>query len=165
MVGMGALAAQWAWAADPKPDPKPEQSPYLRFQEKEKGAELQVGIITLENKKTGARVDLVGAVHIGDQAYYEKLNRQFKKYDAVLYEMDEDYRRRLNNERRAEDRSLGASLRRLRLQRGLSRDDFPGVSAKSIARIERGEVEKPHAGTLRKVADRLGVAVKEIESY
>jgi hypothetical protein len=46
-----------------------------------------VGIITLENKTTGAKVDLVGAVHIGDQAYYEKLNRQFKKYDAVLYEM------------------------------------------------------------------------------
>jgi hypothetical protein len=32
-------------------------------------------------------VDLVGAVHIGDQAYYDKLNRRFKKYDAVLYEL------------------------------------------------------------------------------
>lgn len=31
-------------------------------------------------------VDLISAVHIGDQAYYEKLNILFKKYDVVLYE-------------------------------------------------------------------------------
>jgi hypothetical protein len=32
-------------------------------------------------------VDLVGAVHIGDQAYYDELNRLFRDYDAVLYEL------------------------------------------------------------------------------
>jgi hypothetical protein len=32
-------------------------------------------------------VDLVGAVHIGDKAYYETLNRRFRDYDAVLYEL------------------------------------------------------------------------------
>ena len=32
-------------------------------------------------------VDLVGAVHIADHAYYAKLNRRFKEYDAVLYEL------------------------------------------------------------------------------
>lgn len=32
-------------------------------------------------------VDLVGAVHIGDRAYYDKLNKRFKTYDAVLYEL------------------------------------------------------------------------------
>jgi hypothetical protein len=32
-------------------------------------------------------VDLVGAVHIGDSAYYDKLNRRFEGYDAVLYEL------------------------------------------------------------------------------
>lgn len=32
-------------------------------------------------------VDLVGAVHFGDLAYYRELNRRFKKYDAVLYEL------------------------------------------------------------------------------
>jgi hypothetical protein len=83
MVGMSTLAAQWAVAADPKP----AENPYLRFHEKAKGAELQVGVITMENKKTGAKVDLFGAVHIGDKAYYEQLNRQFKKYNSVLYEM------------------------------------------------------------------------------
>ena len=32
-------------------------------------------------------VDLVGAVHIGDKRYYRDLNRRFKEYDAVLYEL------------------------------------------------------------------------------
>lgn len=34
-----------------------------------------------------AYVDLVGAVHIGDQSYYDELNRRFRDYDAVLYEL------------------------------------------------------------------------------
>ena len=32
-------------------------------------------------------VDLVGAVHIGDHGYYDGLNRRFRDYDAVLYEL------------------------------------------------------------------------------
>ena len=32
-------------------------------------------------------VDLVGAVHVGDKSYYEELNRRFKDYDVVLYEL------------------------------------------------------------------------------
>jgi hypothetical protein len=32
-------------------------------------------------------VDLVGAVHIADKRYYRDLNRRFKGYDAVLYEL------------------------------------------------------------------------------
>jgi hypothetical protein len=36
------------------------------------------------NKST---VDLVSAVHIGDEAYYDELNRRFAGYDAVLYEL------------------------------------------------------------------------------
>ncbi len=35
----------------------------------------------------GAVVRLVSAVHIGEHAYFEQLNEQFKKHDAVLYEM------------------------------------------------------------------------------
>jgi hypothetical protein len=36
---------------------------------------------------SGVTVDLIGAVHIGDIAYYRKLNKQFSQYDAVLYEL------------------------------------------------------------------------------
>jgi hypothetical protein len=32
-------------------------------------------------------VDLVGAVHVGDKAYYAKLNRMFRQYQALLYEL------------------------------------------------------------------------------
>ncbi|MBN8627685.1 MAG: hypothetical protein J0M17_19580 [Planctomycetes bacterium] len=38
-------------------------------------------------KYDGAVVDLIGAVHIGDQRYYRKLNKQFTEYDALLYEL------------------------------------------------------------------------------
>lgn len=32
-------------------------------------------------------VDLVGAVHVGEKSYYTELNRVFRDYDAVLYEL------------------------------------------------------------------------------
>lgn len=35
----------------------------------------------------GVEVVLVGAVHIGEAAYYHKLNELFKTYDALLYEL------------------------------------------------------------------------------
>jgi hypothetical protein len=35
----------------------------------------------------GLVVDLISAVHIGDRAYYEKLNKQFEQYDVLLYEL------------------------------------------------------------------------------
>ena len=37
--------------------------------------------------KTGVTADLIGAIHIGDKAYFQKLDNGFKKYDALLYEM------------------------------------------------------------------------------
>lgn len=32
-------------------------------------------------------VDLIGAVHVGDQNYYDTLNKLFTEYDALLYEL------------------------------------------------------------------------------
>ena len=58
-----------------------------------------------------------------------------------------------------------ASLRRLRLQRRLKRSDFPGIASKTIARIERSEVEKPHGRTLETIAKRLGVSADRIETH
>lgn len=85
--------------------------------------------------------------------------------DAILYEHDAEYRRRARKRERATDRSFGACLRRLRLQKGVARDDFPGVSDKQIARIERGETGKPRAATLAAIAGRLGVKPEEIEEF
>ena len=85
--------------------------------------------------------------------------------DGILYEFDPAYRQRLRKERLDNDRSFGASLRRLRLQRQLKRTDFPGIASKTIARIERSEVEKPHGRTLEMIAKRLGVGAEQIENY
>jgi hypothetical protein len=86
--------------------------------------------------------------------------------DAILYEFDPDFRRRAKERAVARDRSLGGSLRRLRLQKGLARSDFaPTLSAKTVARIERGEIEKPHKATLDCLAKKLGVRIDEIASY
>ncbi|MBT5927926.1 MAG: hypothetical protein HOH33_15035 [Verrucomicrobia bacterium] len=39
---------------------------------------------------SGVEVALIGAVHIGDKTYFDRLNTRFKSYDAVLYEMVKD---------------------------------------------------------------------------
>ena len=64
-----------------------QEKAYLRFQEEKNAGALEVAVISLQHKETGAKVDLFGAVHIGDKAYYDQLNKEFKKYDSVLYEM------------------------------------------------------------------------------
>ena len=125
---------------------------------------LPVPMSVFKPSGTGCEPDF-GRFQITDYGQTLRFGDYEASVDAVLYEVDDDYRRRLNKKRQSEDRSFGASVRRLRLQRGVARDDFPGVSAKTMARIERGEVDRPQAGTLQKIAGRLGVAVEEIESF
>jgi len=38
-------------------------------------------------KAASEYVDLVGAIHIGDRRYYQQLNKRFRQYDALLYEL------------------------------------------------------------------------------
>jgi len=85
--------------------------------------------------------------------------------DAILYETDPRYRKRVNCQRAACDQSFGASLRRLRKQRRLGRADFAPLAAKTIARIERNEIDKPHGNTLQQIADRLGVPPGAVGAY
>jgi len=47
----------------------------------------------------------------------------------------------------------------------LRQSDFPGITAKEIARIERGEIKKPHQRTLAVIARRLGVPADQIATY
>lgn len=58
---------------------------FIRVEEDERAARLQTAITSYE--KDGARVDLVGAIHIADEAYYDALNERFGGYEAVLFEM------------------------------------------------------------------------------
>jgi hypothetical protein len=102
---------------------------------------------------------------ITDWGHTVRLGEYEAAADAILYEFDAEYRRRAKARQVERDDSFGGALRRLRLMRGLARSDFRKVSAKEIARIERGEVKEPHGQTLRTIAKRLGVEPDEIRSY
>jgi hypothetical protein len=85
-----------AEAADPK-DPKIGQDwVRLHYDDNGKIVGMQTAIVRYTTAPvTGAAgvahpgvvVDLVGAVHVGDVAYYHQLNEYFKQYDALLYEL------------------------------------------------------------------------------
>lgn len=86
--------------------------------------------------------------------------------DALLYELDPEFRRRLTKRRQQSERSFGASVRRLRKQRGLRRTDFePDITSKTIARIEQGKVQRIHKRTLEAIAQTLRVTPDEIETF
>jgi len=64
----------------------------VRYDENGKPAALETAIVRYVPAPAGAEepaltVDLVGAVHVADAAYYAELNRRFDDYDAILYEL------------------------------------------------------------------------------
>ena len=62
----------------------------LRTGESQVPLALETAIVSFAatgDQYRGVQVDLVGAIHIADKAYYEELNRRFRGYDAVLYEL------------------------------------------------------------------------------
>jgi len=104
---------------------------------------------------------------IADCGQKVRLGEYEAAVDAILYEFDAEYRRRLKKRRIASQKTFGASLRRLRLQKKVARSDFPGLSEKTLARIERGEIVRDaiRPRTLAAIAKRLGVEVEEIGSF
>ncbi len=62
----------------------------LRRDEKNQPLALEAAIVRYvpkDPRKKTPVVDLVTAVHIGEKSYYERLNKEFEGYDAVLYEI------------------------------------------------------------------------------
>ena len=102
---------------------------------------------------------------VADYGQTVRFGRYEAASDAILYEFDPGYRRRKAKQRLASERTFGASLRRLRNQRGLRRDDFKPLAAKTLARIEQGKIKSVHKKTLMTIAKRLGVKPEEIETY
>jgi Helix-turn-helix len=116
-------------------------------------------------RPSGAHVPDPTLLAITDYGHTINLGEYEASADAVLYEVVPEYRRRINAKRRLEDKGFGPSLRRLRVQRHVKRTDFPGISPKTIARIERGETGKPRGKTLSVIASCLGVKPDEIETF
>lgn len=80
-------------AADVKeivPDPEPPSGDKItryRTGARHPHEGLEVALIHLRHPETGRRVDLVGAVHMGDAAYYREVQRLLEAADVVLYEL------------------------------------------------------------------------------
>ena len=80
LTGMASLAEE-----------NPDRPLFVRVDKDDSGEPraLQTAVATYEIENgpfRGAKVDLIGAVHVGERSYYRELNRRFKDYDAVLYE-------------------------------------------------------------------------------
>jgi len=125
---------------------------------------LTVPLDAFEPSGKAARPDF-NAFSIADYGHTIKFGDYEAASDSLLYEFDPRYRRRKAKERLASERSFAASLRRLRKQRKLRREDFAPLSPKTIARIEQGKVKRVHPRTLATIARRLGVAPGEIKDF
>ncbi len=78
--------------AEEKEVAKAEKPKFVRVvrDDKEKPLTLETAIVTyvpVDPAKTDIRVELVGAVHVGEKDYYAALNKEFEQYDALLYEL------------------------------------------------------------------------------
>jgi hypothetical protein len=82
-------------AADGKPataGPARKTDPFMRVRRDAQGRPLSldtavVSYVYADGSKGDVRVDLVGAIHVGDKRYYDELNKLFESYDVVLYEL------------------------------------------------------------------------------
>ncbi|OYW75117.1 MAG: hypothetical protein B7Z37_14975 [Verrucomicrobia bacterium 12-59-8] len=83
-----------------------EPTNFIRFVEEELSDSLQTAVVSYESPQK-VKVDLVGAIHIADKAYFDALNVRFKGYEAVLYELvGPSFEERKKTEIKAEEQKL-----------------------------------------------------------
>ena len=71
-------------------DSRPDASAFMRYVAPPAGdPSLQSAITTYRGPK-GETVALIAAIHIADRAHYQELQREFTRYDALLYELVAD---------------------------------------------------------------------------
>ncbi len=124
---------------------------------------LVVPLSTFRQAKGGPKPD-AARVSVTDYGQTVCFGEYEVAADALLYECDADARRRLKKRAIQADATLGGAIRRLRSQKGIAREDFGSTSAKTLARIERGETQ-PRSRTLSVIARRLGVPLEELSAY
>jgi hypothetical protein len=126
-----SLIASWAGGAPAlaeTPAEKPKESDdaptFVRLLRDDDGEPLAfqtavVRYVPADGKNEGLVVDLIGAVHVADKKYYDRLNESFKWYDALLYELvarEEDVPRRDDEGRLKERRGFSMIMA---LQQGM----------------------------------------------
>lgn len=65
---------------------------FLRIRRDGKGrpVAMETSVVRYQTKNADGEtvvVDLIGAVHVGQQEYYDSLNKQFEQYESLLYEL------------------------------------------------------------------------------
>jgi hypothetical protein len=85
----------------------------IKKDEKDQPVSMQLANVTYipENGiPNDLSVDLISAVHIADKSYYENLNKLFKTYDVVLYELVAPEGTRVGDKAATEGKSLLSAL-------------------------------------------------------
>jgi transcriptional regulator of nitric oxide reductase len=114
--------------------------------------------------RTGSRLVFTD-VTVCDYGQTLRIGHYEVAVDALLYDHDAEYRQQAKARALMVDDTFGGSVRRLRLARGIARHAIPGVTDKTMARIERNEVRHPHIQTLRALANALSVDETELGTY
>lgn len=103
-VSVGCLSAilltacsSFTWADAPtsgaqaERDERPAKGKFIRItrDEDEEPVALETAIVRYvpADGREGLVVDLISVSHFGEKAYYRRLNKQMKQYDALLYEL------------------------------------------------------------------------------
>ncbi len=95
---VSAIDASPANASDSN-DSNDVVSPWLKLDRDERGVprRLETSVVRLEGKfraddgeTRSVSVDLIGAIHLGEATYYERLNAEFKEYETVVFELVAD---------------------------------------------------------------------------
>jgi len=125
---------------------------------------MQVAVVRLvpRNTKTSfAYVDLISAVHIGEHAYYAKVNQLFTQYDAVLYELVAPQGTRITNcgnKRKSVISGIQSWMRDI-LDMGFQLEDIDYQAANLVhADLSPEEFKKSMARRNESIAGMLGKA-------
>lgn len=87
-----SLSAAEPAQAEKAPPAQAEAGQYIRVVRDKSGTPtaMQTAVAhyaATDGKYAGVKVDLIGAVHVGERDYYAKLNDLFTHYDVLLYEL------------------------------------------------------------------------------
>jgi len=132
-MASSAVAAEKpaAVAEKPKADANGKPGKASRFirvlrDDEEVPQELQTAVVRYV-PATGNKplqVDLVAAVHVGDTSYYDELNKRFKKYDVVLYELVAPKGTRIGKDERKNSPLAGILKNLLKLESQVQQIDY-----------------------------------------
>jgi hypothetical protein len=98
LAGQAAFVLVWTAALAAADDLPVKESPAIAGQESKfirvsrdderRPVAMETAVVRYSSaERPGCKVDLVGAVHVGDKAYYDELNKLFDSYEVVLYEL------------------------------------------------------------------------------